>query len=252
MKLFELIGVKKLQDKTQDELVKLISTMTPYKHVGHGAYSEVFKKDGKIYKFWMGDSAYDSFIDYVIKHHENPCLPKILSRVKVLKTFFKRHVKAPNIIKYVQLEELKPVTDETMIQAHPGGSNNLGAYEPEEVQVYAICAALATAEQDMGKDPAKIYEKAVKYLNKELSYDTVRSPMLVNLLKTVAELLALPEMESDLHSGNFMMRGDHQLVCIDPGVNKKDHELMSFLKDLKLHGDETTADLVSGHKRSDR
>ena len=250
MKLLELIGVKKYQDKTMDELGVLLTTMTPYKGAGFGLFSRVFKKDNKLYKFWMGDSAYDKFLDYVVKHQDNPCLPKVLSKIRTMKVFFKRHKKTPDVLKHVQLEELKPVTDKTKIKAHSGGQNGLGAYEPEEVEIYAVRSALATAEKDVGKGADKIYEKAVKYLNKELEYDQVKDPNLINILKTVAEIISLPAIEPDLHSGNFMMRGDHQLVIIDPGVVKEDRELMSWLKDLKLHGDESTADIVSGTKKT--
>ena len=247
MRLTELTGVKKYQDMTQDELATLLNDMTPYKKVGKGTFSHVFKKDDKIYKFWLGDSAYDKFLDYVVKHPLNLCLPKLLSKVKVIKTFFKRHVKTPGEIKYVQLEELKPVTDSYIVQAHPGGKNSLGEFEAETVTIYDICATLATAGRKEKKNAVKVNELALKFLGMEVNYDKVRNPDLLNLVKTVSELITMDGIESDLHSGNFMLRGD-QLVIIDPCVDTEELELMRWLKNIRNQEGWSTADVVTGHK----
>ena len=81
-----------------------------YMFAGNGAQAYVFihPNNKEVIKFWMFDSAYESFIKYVKEHQSNQFLPKIIKGINELK--FKNHT-----IKYIRMEKLKELNNSTTI-----------------------------------------------------------------------------------------------------------------------------------------
>jgi len=105
MKLFELVGVKKFADL---DFKEVISSMKEYSEAGEGANAIVVKHGSRneVIKFWLEDSAYEDFIDYVQKH-PSKYFPKLYSKPKELTAFFLRPKDFPKKIKYVRMEKLE-------------------------------------------------------------------------------------------------------------------------------------------------
>lgn len=115
MRLDELVGVKKFHDVDMEGVIKSLDA-SGFKELGRGAFGAAFKHPTKpgIIKFWIKDSSYDDFIDYVQK---NPSIyfPKLLSKPKEMSTFFLRPTHFPNKVKYVRMEELTELHSQKVI-----------------------------------------------------------------------------------------------------------------------------------------
>jgi hypothetical protein len=120
MLLKELLGIKKLKNRSPLEIYKWITNNFKegsFEPVGHGASAIVLKRGDVAYKFWAYDSAYDMFVKYVQQNQGNKFLPKLLSPVKTLPGFM-----LPNTsdrVKYIKMELLKPVSSNTKINNIP-------------------------------------------------------------------------------------------------------------------------------------
>jgi hypothetical protein len=120
MLLKELLGIKKLKNRSPLEIYKWIADNFKegsFEPVGHGASAIVLKRGDVAYKFWAYDSAYDMFVKYVQQNQGNKFLPKLLSPVKTLPGFM-----LPNTsdrVKYIKMELLKPVSSNTKINNIP-------------------------------------------------------------------------------------------------------------------------------------
>src|ERR1017187_5405200 len=112
MKLCELVGVKALYNKDLEEILASLDK-AGMKELGRGSFAVVLKHATKpeVIKFWICDSSYDAFINYLVAH-PGKFFPKLLSKPKMLSTFFNRPVAFPEKIKYVRMEELSPSTSD--------------------------------------------------------------------------------------------------------------------------------------------
>ena len=70
--------------------------------------SDELNNNKEVIKFWMFDSAYETFIKYAKEHQSNPFIPKIIKGINELK--FKNHT-----IKYIRTEKLKELHNSTII-----------------------------------------------------------------------------------------------------------------------------------------
>ena len=75
-----------------------------------GGQAEILMPEGRnyVYRAWISDTGYETWLDYAVRHQSNPFVPKILSRVRVLPYQFKR-MPSDLQIKFVKLERLAPI-----------------------------------------------------------------------------------------------------------------------------------------------
>lgn len=211
MKLYELTGVRAIQDKDLIQLLADISGKdSKFKHIGNGANAHVLShSNGMIYKFWVKDSAYDSFINHVEKNQDDENLPKLKSKVKELHAFFKRPADFPDKIKYVKMERL---TELHYIDVIPG-SQNLKIVDTINHIYY---------ELRMHHSDKQIFDQLTQHEGTELSEET--KAIIAGLIKTLEGIRNIPDIRNhmtDLHSGNIMRRGK-TIVIIDPISNDDD------------------------------
>lgn len=221
MKLYELTGVRAIQDKDLIQLLADISGKdSKFKHIGNGANAHVLShSNGMIYKFWVKDSAYDSFINHVEKNQDDENLPKLKSKVKELHAFFKRPADFPDKIKYVKMERL---TELHYIDVIPG-SKNLKIVDI----INFIYQELKTKFRDQSPGQqavilGRMLDDLTQAEGAELSEET--KAVIAGLIKTLEGIRKIPDIGkhmTDLHSGNIMRRGK-TIVIIDPISNDDD------------------------------
>lgn len=205
MKLLELTGVKALKDKDVTQLIHdLSSGDSKFKKAGAGVAAQVFvHEDGTIYKFWVKDSAYEKFVEFIEKNSSNPHLPKLKSKVKELTAFFKKPEHFPDKVKYVKLEKLTPITDDTKFT----GARHLIAIDVITSIVNAI-----ELKDDLGTLIAELEEEE----GDDLEKPTIAA--IAGIFETYQKLLKYPgvsKLNLDTRSANIMKRGN-VLVIIDP------------------------------------
>ena len=224
MKLVELQGVKNQADKSlADLLADLIKPGSKFQKVGSGIAAEVLlHENGLIYKFWAQDSAYEKFISYVEKNQNDPHLPKLKSKIKELTSFFDHPEEFPKKIKYVKMEELKPINYDSKFfdtkQLYITDVIDYLGVNAADGNIKSFDLVIREFESD---EECKLSPKAVQEI-KSLS------TTLTNIVKLkLAKYL-------DIHSGNIMLRGN-TIVIIDPAAEKKDIEFNRALRNqLKL------------------
>lgn len=226
MNLTELIGVKKYRDLTADQLAKLMHDMTPFKLQGKGAFASAFEKDGKIYKFWLADAGYDKFLEYVEENQDNPCLPKLLSKVKTVTAFFKRPEHAPSKVKYVQLEKLLPVTTQHPVRINDGRDADV----PSKLDLAGVLHAVKGASMHKGSKKTKV-ELVVNAIADECDDAPVNDKQLMSFIKTWFDIQDGTGHDMlDASSRNVMKRANGELVIIDPVADKEDWDFNQWLK----------------------
>lgn len=270
--LAELQGYKMFSDMGFYEiLTKLID-----EH-GHdwnsGSLGVVFipKDKDYVYKCWINDGGYQGFLDIAEKHQDNPFFPKFLSKRKKLETFFKRPADFKDDINIIKMERLKPMRNGNDI------SENLMYMIKRVSQVDADKITLKWVKDQLSlradKDSAKKalnvsidkhakgkltldsfnyrYREAMEQMRRALLKEKKLQKYLEPMYEAMS-LLAKAKMDNnlhcDMHSGNFMVRNDGELVITDPFVVKGwyDQAVMNNLKTDHLEPGETT----SGRKRT--
>ena len=206
MKLMELIGVKHLQNRDLEGVLKSIEQAGD-KVLGKGAYGIAVKnKKGEVIKFWVEDSAYDDFIEYIQKH-PSKYFPKLYSKPKLLSSFFTRPDIFPDKIKYVRMEELQPWED---VVNDDGDTVD---------QMMKLSARFNSSDIAVSKwlSDAKIkenkWERAV--------IKVIGEQNLEEFCKVSRDLIKAMEAKGhklDIHGDNIKMRGS-QLVIMDPVSN---------------------------------
>lgn len=211
MKLCELTGVKAHYDKNFDEIDAMFGGKdSKFKSLGGGLFAKVYGHDtGDVYKFWVKDDAYEKYIDYCLKHQDNPFLPKFKSKIKNLTTFFKRPSSFPDKIRYIKMEALKPV-EHTSNQMVPGTDTTYRALINMLLEIIDFNGTFDTVKQMIERMMRKHKVVADSYilLNKKIGFVEDLFDVLSDLTKHVGKI-------NDLHEGNIMLRGD-QLVLTDP------------------------------------
>ena len=230
MKLFELVGVKGQKDKDLLQLIKDLDEVK-FKKAGEGAAAQVFEVNGMIYKFWAKDSAYEKFIEFVEKNQDNPHLPKLKSKVKEIRTFFKKPQGFPDTIKYVKMEKLDPITYHEKIH----GTKNVFIVDIIKEIYYSIDHKSEFREvESLAKEAegSKLSDQSLKEI-KGL-YDT--------FVQMYDKIPGINKMLVDLHAGNMMKRGN-TIVITDPLIDTKDLEFNETMaRQLKTLHREQNAD----------
>jgi hypothetical protein len=238
MKILELLGVKKFAGMTSREVIDFVKSMdsSKLKVLGRGA-NAVALTDGKaVYKFWLVDSAYEDFIKYAAANQSNPFLPKLLSPVKTLPAFFVRSAKAPDVVKFVKLELLEPLS---------------GAWgiEDEELQITKGSEQKLEIKNELfgiiERNHQKPFKEVLQKIADEAWEKTAVSklnPAIVKLAQAIYDVQKMVGVNAhllDLHSGNFMLRGK-QLVIIDPIANRADLRLNNEFEVFNASEDKST------------
>jgi len=257
VKLNELIGVKKHHDKNRYELIDFLDAFTPFKQHGKGKFSAVFERGGKIYKFWMGDSAYEKFAKFAMERQGNEHLPKFLSKIKKLKAFHKRSTSSPEEISYVQIEKLESFNS-LKLKNYRGGIVALTA---------DLTDAINMKKTHLWKDAP--IEKASDYISalenwivdsqlEEPGYelpDEIQS--YIQTMFLIHKTINSPLDRMDVHTQNIMMR-DNVIVITDPVVHGIDVVMADKMNidDFKIAHqiDDENMDVIKGpvkHKISD-
>ena len=223
MKLYELTGVRAIQDKDLIQLLADISAKdSKFKKVGEGANAYVLShSNGMIYKFWVKDSAYDSFINHVEKNQDDEHLPKLKSKVKELHSFFNKPADFPDKIKYIKMEKLTGIMSMDMIP----GSKNLKIVDTIDHIYHELKTRFRHFKQSPGQQAVilgRILDDFTQFEGGELTEET--KAIIASLIKTLDGIKNIPDIRkhmSDLHSGNIMKRGN-TIVIIDPISNDDD------------------------------
>src|ERR1035437_538722 len=240
MKLLELVGVHAQREKDMIQLLKDIrgESSSKFKIAGEGVFAQVLShENGMIYKFWAKDSAYENFIGFVEKNQDNKHLPKLKSKIKELKSFFKKPDDFPDKVKYVKMEKLDPITDHEKIV------DTQRLYVTDVIEnIYSTIyshdngGTLERLLLTLAKDEAPPRITHGEKESPPLKESTVK--VITELYETFEDMLKYPGMDKldfDLHSGNFMKRGT-EIVITDPVTNGEDAEfnkkLMTDLKHL--------------------
>lgn len=209
MKLYELVGVKKFADLDYKDV---LSSMHEYKKAGEGCNAIVVKHGARneVIKFWLEDSAYEDFIDYVQKH-PSKYFPKLYSRSKELTAFFLRPRDFPKKVKYIRMEELE--------EFNPPFPEFLSDLR----QMYN---QMRKSDDTNIEDFKKMYQR----------FDE-------DFIKTVYGLATSLNAKYfvDLHAGNVMMRGKTPVI-IDPMGSSKSMNItariirrLQYAKNLPSH-----------------
>lgn len=118
MKLYELIGIKKLADKEPEQIATWLKSEfdagnTKLRPLGKGSLGLAITNGKHAWKFWMKDSGYEKFVE-LARSKPNPYYPKFLSPVRELPRFFKLSDSSESSktdwskVKYVKMELLSP------------------------------------------------------------------------------------------------------------------------------------------------
>lgn len=218
MRLDELLGVKALYDKDLDGIKDSIKAAGS-KIMGEGSFAITIKSvtSPGVIKFWIDDSSYDTFIEY-IQGHPSRFFPKLLSKPKKLTSFFTRPEQFPEKVSYVRMEELEPLEKSDFGIADFLSGNFIRRYlspgdydELNDDQLVEKFEEFETSERPEIK----------KFLD---SIGGTKKDFL-EFCKTVKGLIRSTvngRNRLDIHEGNIMMRNG-RLVITDPLFNKKDY-----------------------------
>lgn len=218
----EMIGVKKFQNMTAHDLLKYLGgdDSSQVKILGDGSHAVALKIKNWVYKFWMLDSAYDSYVRYSLAHTSNPFVPVFKSKIKTMPAFFLRSEHAPDQVKYVEMEELYRVTPgefENMTFDLQGTDNKTGERKAYQVTMGRL---LVWADQSLFGFSSFLDHASAKWdATFPMNEQDYEFSQLVDLLVDLKELDGFV----DIHADNVMKRSNGQLVIIDPVANEDDH-----------------------------
>lgn len=193
MRLNELTGYKRLQDRTRSELVHDVLVNNGYAFIGGGDFAEVYHRPGDdfVYKIYPKDHCYDLFLDFAFNNH-NPHYPKVYFR-KYLKAFWKRD--ATQINENLRIVKIEYIPHEI---------------DPRDWEVISYAILYGGPEED--------------YSNKEVLQTRIAAhrptkrivDQLSGLHQAWAAAVDGTRCNPDLHIGNLRMRNDGTVVIIDP------------------------------------
>lgn len=154
-----------------------------YKHLGSGAYANVYHKPGKPYVlkvFTVFDTAYQAYVK-LVQTHPNIHFPKFYGKlIRVTDTYY--------AIRTEHLERYDEIAD-------------------KERSVAVICRYLYyCAQPPRNPEQQEKFEVATKWMEEH--------PTLKEACDIIAKNL-LPKFNEDIHRNNIMMRGD-TIVLTDP------------------------------------
>ena len=232
--LLEVVGVKRFQDMTASEVLDYMKSTLGgggrnIKVLGQGASGVAIQIGNNVYKMWMLDSSYETFVKYCLEHQDNPFLPKFQSGIKRMPAFFVRHEEAPDHINYVKMEKLVNIGS----RFHSYGFNLNVEFEDEEDEderghlSYLRLQDAIYICQEIGNTVIPPLVEFVQLLNKRNGHTYTHDDLSADLKLFIATIQDIKQLNHslDLHQANFMGREDGQIVIIDPIANKDDLNL---------------------------
>jgi len=208
MKLYELTGIKKLNSLSVSDLIMYFIDNSKYMFAGNGAQAYVFihPNNKEVIKFWMFDSAYESFIKYVKEHQSNQFLPKIIKGINELK--FKNHT-----IKYIRMEKLKELNNSTTIFGVEF-KNLINAID-KHIEKKGISKILSDYKSG-------VFLKTLNLYIDMFSTNNVDEKSIIEFYNTYFDFLQSSSDKSipDLQGDNVMLRGKIPVI-IDPIADQK-------------------------------
>lgn len=206
MKLDELLGVKKFYDFDLEQVLK---SMKNYKEEGRGTFSVVMGSGNEVIKFWISDSAYDAFINYVIAN-PSKYFPKLLSKPKNLSAFFRRPENFPDKIKYVRMEKLSYKRSDVEAGIIQMIFDDLKFCRNQKELDFLI----SNTQKPTDKYPSKSKE-ILKSMIKDIP------EFYREMYKMIKDLVREKGNRLDIHDFNMGYRPNGELVIIDPIYNTK-------------------------------
>lgn len=226
MRLNELLGVRKFADMTATQILSLLDADDDGNHkfdvklLGHGATGAAVLINDSAYKMWMVDSAYTEFVKYCLTHRGSPFLPKFQSKIKTMPAFFLRHPKAPDRVNFIKMEKLKPLESSSAANSI---KIKYGTEAHQRVTLPVFLMGIEKAEKTYRvKNDDSFEDNVIMGCNVDVANVDDNSE-LRELLEIIGDMQKFKH-RLDLHTGNWMLRGD-QVVLIDPISNSNDGEL---------------------------
>jgi len=228
VRLSELLGVKKFYNSTVEEVLHSMSG--DYQEVGRGSFGVTLKHSSKpiVVKFWISDTSYDDFINYVATHPSKH-LPKLYSKPKELSSFFAIPKNFPEKVHYVKMEKLERLKDNHDADLIKGIFNELCDL-PSKKDVDHLIEQLEEAKDSDYSEWSrlkKLVDDVPKFLHEMFE-------MLHHLLNGKNNL--------DIHDENIMQRANGELVITDPIYNIKDFNSIKDIKTALYHLKKEEAD----------
>jgi hypothetical protein len=198
MKLNELHGYKQYLDKSLRQVFQDLGRRHGWLSA-NGSYAVVVYSRSKpyVYRIWRNDAGYDTWLEYALKHQDNPAIVKVLGKVKSFPFSIVVPDKGPEYkLKYVKIEKLKPLSAELrdLIRI-------VWAYGKNIERI----ANIAMATKDIKKHADSIHATSEYIANKAF---------IEVFLKVVIDLHALG-VKVDMHEDNVMRRANGQMVITD-------------------------------------
>ena len=221
MKLSELLGVKKFYDSTLEEV--LLSMSGDYEEAGRGSFGVTLKHSSKptVVKFWISDSSYDNFINYVAAHPSKH-LPKLYSKPKELSSFFARPKEFPDKVNYVKMEKLESIRNEADADLISFLFNQLSKMHSKK-EVDTLIKSL----EEYKDSPHSEWVRLEELVNDLPKFLHEMFEMLHHLLNGKNIL--------DIHDENIMLRANGELVITDPIYNKSDMDKVESIQTALYH-----------------
>jgi hypothetical protein len=222
LNLFELTGVKHMYEKDLDDIIKALKDKGT-NVLGRGSFALALKHSSKseVIKFWIKDSSYDDFIEYVQKN-PSPHFPKLHSKPKELSAFFLRPVDFPEKIKYVRMEELTKIPED-LSDAWVEVMLKSPRYDSMDEAVEGWLEIL-----DKEKDESHLKDQArvIKLFGTTKAELEGFWKFAERFYKT---LIVNKGHSFDIHDENIMMRGN-TLVFTDPIYNRAEHDISRIIR----------------------
>lgn len=157
-----------------------------------------------VLKLFNADSKYIDFINKIVKpNHGNPHLPRM--------DRFVRSIPGAPYFRYVRMEKLNPIPNDTVL---------VDDFLPEMIMSSIICKRFGKWFGISHVVNNKLRDFGTKYDDPKVWEIINKKPPSMSWIKTFLQIIKLSKtdrIEIDMHSGNFMIRGD-TLVITDPFI----------------------------------
>jgi hypothetical protein len=234
MKLLELVGVKKFADSDLEAVLKSMGTHT---EIGRGSFAVALKNTSKpeVVKFWISDSSYDEFINYVAKHPYKH-FPKLYSKPKKMTTFFLHNKDFPDNVQYVKMELLNKIhTDDDRWRIVRDIFSELrdcrNKKDVDDFVKFYLRHPNDTYTKEYLDMLHKMVDNVPEFCHK--MYEMLREVM---KFKNV----------TDIHDENVMLRDNGELVITDPIYNENDSHNAKKIKNALYHLKKDDEDAIKG------
>ena len=193
---YEITELRK--DNLDDIISSLLKSKKFITEIGRGHAIAFELKDGNVLKCWVFDPGYEFFIDYCIKHKNDPWFIKPLSKVKIFTLPGIDQTSNFNKIKCIKLEKLTSANNFSIEKYNPPANETIKSV------IWMIKHSLS--------DGYMSYNEMISL------YDIYPSDEFKNLLKELYNRIKIFQEDGwsiDVKVNNMGLRGD-QIVIMDP------------------------------------